>query len=233
MAEQSTFSLESIDTDAATLVGLVIALCGLSVLQALGSAVLPGGEFRQLVVNDLGVKWFVTGLLVALVLYWEGRGLDSIGLGGLGWRDVAAAVLVFVLGAASYVVTTPLLAALGFETTVSGIETLARLPVALLIALSLTAAVTEEVLYRGYPIERLAELTGSVWVGAGLTFLVFTAVHLPFWGVGGTLQIGVNALLLTLLYVWRRNLGACILAHAINDLYAFVIIPRFLMQYVG
>lgn len=224
--------LESTD-NRATLVGLAIALTGLTLVQWLLSTLGVSGTFEQLVVNDLLVKWVVATVLLALVVFWERRGLASIGVDRLGWVDVVAAVGVFLAGAASYVVTTPLLESLGVETTVTGIETLATLPLALVVALALTAAVTEEVLYRSYPIERLAELTGSVWVGAGLTFVVFTAVHLPFWGVGGTLQIGVNALLLTLLYVWRRNLGTCILAHAITDIYAFVIIPRFLMQYVG
>lgn len=219
-------------TDTSTLVGLALALVGLTVLQQAASMVPTGGVWQLVVVNDLLVKWLATGALFALVVYWERRGLDSIGLDGISWVDVAAGVGVFVLGAASYVVTTPLVESLGLETTTSGIETLAQLPLALVIAISLTAAFTEEVLYRGYPIERLAELTGSVWIGAAITFLVFTAVHLPFWGLGGTLQIGVNALLLTLLYVWRRNLWACVFAHAVNDIYAFVIIPRYLMQYV-
>ncbi|QIB75465.1 CPBP family intramembrane metalloprotease [Halogeometricum borinquense] len=66
-----------------------------------------------------------------------------------------------------------------------------------------------------------------------IALLFFVLFHIPFWGVGGALQISVNAVLLTLLYVWRQNLFTCILAHAMTDIYAFVIIPRYLMQYVG
>lgn len=230
-------SLGTLHRELPTAVGLGLALAGSVLLGTLVGALAEplglGTGFADSAVRDIAAKWAVFAALLGVVFYWERRRLASIGVARMGWRDVGAAVLAFVLGAFSFVVTTPLVDALGLETTVTGIETLADLPLGLVVALALTAAVTEEVFYRGYPIERLTELTGTVWTGAGLTFLLFTLLHVPFWGLGGAIQIGVDALLLTLLYVWRRNLGACILAHALNDIYAFVVIPRFLMQYVG
>jgi membrane protease YdiL (CAAX protease family) len=120
----------------------------------------------------------------------------------------------------------------GFETTVSGIEQLAAYPLLFVLALALTAALTEEILYRGFPIERIAERTGSTVVAAGITVLFFIIFHIPYWGVGGALQVSVNAVLLTLLYLWRRNVVACILTHVITNIYAFIIIPRYLAQYI-
>ena len=230
-------SLGTFARELSTAVGLAIALAGSTLLaMSLGALAEPlglGTGFAAGIGREIAAKWVAFAALLGIVFYWERRGLASLGVARMGWRDVAGAILAFVLGAFSFVVTTPLVESLGLESTVTGIETLAALPLGLVLALSLTAAVTEEVFYRGYPIERLTELTGTVWVGAGLTFLLFSLLHVPFWGLGGAIQIGVDALLLTLLYVWRRNLGACILAHALNDVYAFVVIPRFLMQYVG
>lgn len=40
-----------------------------------------------------------------------------------------------------------------------------------------TAVVTEEILWCGYPIERLTEVTGYVWIGAAVSGIVFLAVH--------------------------------------------------------
>jgi uncharacterized protein len=46
----------------------------------------------------------------------------------------------------------------------------------------LTAGITEEVLVRGYPIERLSALTGSQWWGTAITYVVSVGLHASFWG---------------------------------------------------
>ena len=52
----------------------------------------------------------------------------------------------------------------------SGTATLLALPVAVLAALVLTTAVTEEIIWRGYTIEALGEVTGRRWLGAAVSF---------------------------------------------------------------
>jgi membrane protease YdiL (CAAX protease family) len=215
------------------ILGLAVALGGAPLAELFAGVLFDETGLTALVIRDLLVKWLLAGFVIGIVVFVERRSVSSIGVGKVGWKDVGGAVLVFLVGAVSYPFTTPLIESLGLETTVGGIEQLATLPLVLVVALAVTAAVTEEVLYRSYPIERIGELTGSPAVGAGLTFALFFLFHIPFWGLGGTLQISVNAILVTLLYLWRRNLFACILSHAITDIYAFVIIPRYLMQYVG
>ena len=215
------------------ILGLAVALGGVPVVEFFASILFDDTDLTALVIRDLLVKWILAGFVIGIVVFVEKRSVSSIGVGKIGWKDVGGAVLVFVLGAVSYPFTTPLIESLGLETTVGGLEQLATLPLVFVVALAVTAAVTEEVLYRSYPIERISELTGSPVMGAGLTFVLFVLFHIPFWGLGGTLQISVNAILITLLYLWRRNLFACILSHAITDIYAFVIIPRYLIQYVG
>lgn len=85
----------------------------------------------------------------------------------------------------------------------------------------ITAGVTEELLFRGYPIERLSSLTGQMGLGALIAYGAFVALHLPFWGPEGTVQIGVCSLVVTALYIKRRNLPACMLMHLLSDGYAF------------
>lgn len=221
------------DTGFPVIAGLAVALCGIPLVELVASIFFTDAGLTEIAVRDILAKWLLAGVVVGIAVYVERRSLSSIGIKAPGWKDIVGAILAFLLGAVSYPFTTPLVESLGLETTVGGLERVAAFPLLFVVALALTAAITEEILYRSYPIERISELTGSSVVGGGVTFALFVLFHIPFWGLGGTLQISVNAILLTLLYIWRRNLFTVILAHAITDIYAFVIIPRYLMQYVG
>jgi uncharacterized protein len=46
---------------------------------------------------------------------------------------------------------------------------------------------------------------------------VFTVEHIATWGWSHVLIAGFGGLLLTLLYVWRRNLWINIIAHFVVD----------------
>jgi membrane protease YdiL (CAAX protease family) len=98
------------------------------------------------------------------------------------------------------------------------------LPLWLQLLVAASAGFTEEVLFRGYAIERVTELTGSRWIGAILPIVVFGAAHAPFWGVGHAIVAGLTGLWLTLLYLWRRNLWTNITAHALLDGLVFVVV---------
>ena len=79
------------------------------------------------------------------------------------------------------------------------------------------AAVAEETLFRGYPIERLDELTGRRWPAAVISWAAFTIAHLGTWGWTQLIVAGFGGILLTGLYLWRGNLWANIIAHWIAD----------------
>jgi uncharacterized protein len=76
--------------------------------------------------------------------------------------------------------------------------------------------VVEELCYRGYAIERLTELTGSRAFGALLSLLAFSFAHLPFWGITYALFILAASAVLTLAYVWQRDLAANMIGHALT-----------------
>lgn len=184
------------------------------------------------VIVAIAEEWGLVALLLGVILFWERQALATIGIKRMSGRDVAAGILGFLLGALSFVLTTPLIGFLGLETTSTGISKLAQVPVALRVAVVLTAGITEEILFRGYPIERITALTGKLSWGATIAYVVFVLLHIPFWGLGGTIQIGVWTLIVTVLYARRRNLLACMLMHILNDAYAFVLLPLLLPQYV-
>lgn len=79
------------------------------------------------------------------------------------------------------------------------------------------AAIGEEVLFRGYAIERAAALTGSVRFASLLSWAVFTIDHVNTWGWSHLLVAGFGGLALTALYLWRRSLWVNIIAHFIVD----------------
>jgi membrane protease YdiL (CAAX protease family) len=84
------------------------------------------------------------------------------------------------------------------------------------------AGVSEEVLFRGYPIERLQELTGSRLPAFGLPLIAFTLAHVGPWGWTHLIVAGFGGAMLTGLYVWRRNLWVSICAHCLIDGAAFL-----------
>lgn len=212
----------------ATAVGLFVAL-GLPFLVdiATGRSAEDLSQPSRIVLM-ISLEWFIALVLVAIVLFWERQPLGSIGIRMPARKDITLAFLAFIVGALTFVVTAPVVQALGLQTTSPGIERLAQVPFILRVAIVLTAGITEEILFRGFPIERLNTLTGRLGISALIAYTVFVLLHLPFWGVGGALQVGVWTIVVTLLYVARRNLTACMLMHILNDAYAFLLLPLFL-----
>lgn len=178
MAGQRAF----IGIDRATFVGLFIASIGLLAAELGGELI---GEWlgvsRPLLLSLAG-WWLLTGLLLALVLFWEGRPLSSIGIRQPSISTVGWGIGAFIVGVLAFGFTFPLVDAFGLGTTVEGIEWLVQFPVWLLIVTAVTAGFTEEVMFRGYLLERVGELTGALWIGAVISAVVFTLVHIPLWG---------------------------------------------------
>lgn len=97
-----------------------------------------------------------------------------------------------------------------------GISKLQGLPTWYLIFAGITAGVIEELLYRGYPIERLSLLTGKVWVSGILSVIIFAVVHIPFWGTGSAIFTLFPGIVLTALYVCIIDLIANAIAHGLT-----------------
>lgn len=88
---------------------------------------------------------------------------------------------------------------------------------ALWVAFALTAAVSEEVVYRGYLTRQLAAWSGRIAAGVLLQALLFGAAHLD-QGVGFACRAAAYGLGLGLVAVGRCSLIPGILCHAALDL---------------
>ena len=89
------------------------------------------------------------------------------------------------------------------------------LPAWVLIPAWITGSFTEEVLFRSYPIERLTQLTGRRWLAALITMVAFTVLHLFGWDwIHVVTAVLPGSIMLTLFYLWQRNLALNVIAHA-------------------
>lgn len=98
-------------------------------------------------------------------------------------------------------------------------------PLWLRLFMLITAGVVEEALFRGFAIERLSELTGRRWLAALIALAAFVAAHLPFWGLSAVATPIVGGGFFTLVYLWRRDLVACMVAHLMVDSVGLLLAP--------
>jgi membrane protease YdiL (CAAX protease family) len=197
-----------------TLVGVVLTL---------GFPALPlsrwENEFASvvhLVVYDV-IWWAVVATVLVYVLFIERRSLVSVGFRAPRPRDLVIAVLTGIgITGGLAVIYFLVLPALHLDET-QAVSRLHETPFWWRFISVIRAAFAEELLFRGYALERLQELTGSVKLAAIVTCSVFAAEHVGVWGLGHLLIAGFGGMVLTLLYVWRRNLWVNMVAHFIVD----------------
>lgn len=209
------------------------AVVGLIV--AFGWTYLLAGRSHDLtnIHNDLvtvASEWAVVIVLAIIAFGIQKRSASDFGLRMFGWRDVLlmigalAGAYVFV-GIASRIVP--------MQTSSLEIRQLVTVPFSLKLGLVLTAGICEEFMYRGFGIEELAGLTGSVWLAGLISWLGFSFAHIDRYGFTTALIIPATVgAFITLLYLWRRNLPICMLLHAIFDGFSLLILPYLMAGHV-
>ena len=210
----------------AAIPGLVLALAGPAAVAFLSGR---ATEFAPaFLVHALSVLSIILIVLVvfALARYREGLPLRRLGFARLGWSSMAIGLTLtlfftMVVGPFAYWIVTQL----NMGTFEEGLSNLATLPTWYLILTIVFVATAEELLYRAYAIESLSAITGSVGIAGAVSLSAFAAAHVPMWGWGPALTTLVSGAVATLVYVWRRDIVALIVAHVATDLYAIVIAP--------
>ena len=170
--------------------------------------------------------WTMAGIVLLYVRVIERRPLASIGLQRPTWKTlafgVAGAVGVFVLGGLTVAFVLPLL---HLKQDPGTVKRYLDMPYWIRFAIVTRAAICEEILMRGYGIERLQELTGSKLVAGFVTLGLFSLGHWTYGTVAQVLMAGAAGLALTILYIWRRDLGANMIAHWIVDGSSLLLTP--------
>jgi len=203
----------------------LVTLIGLTL--ALGVASLPIGdwdhEFAGIghLVGNEAIWWIYVAAILLYTRKIERRPLSSIGFRMPGIGNIALAVcagllITAVLGA-MYFVVLPALHLNDSMASTTNANALMATPFWWRFISTVRAAVAEEVLFRGYAMERIEELSGSRTVAVVVSCAIFTAAHVSSWGWSHELFVAVGGLAFSLLYLWRRNLWVNIIAHFIVD----------------
>jgi len=181
----------------------------------------PGNSFPALLRGEL-IFWALAALIVCYVLFVERRPLSSIGLRRPTWKTlifgVAAGFIMIGGGLLLYVYVLP---ALRLQPNAAGLATVQKLPLWFQFTILIRAPVFEEIFYRGFAIERLSAILGNRWIAAIISLVAFTYAHLSYWGWPVLIVVGFQGSLLTALFLWRRDLGANMIAHFMTDAIAF------------
>lgn len=209
---------------AATYVGLGVALLLPLLTNLAVTCVFGAMPSRSLVAAGLAIHWTMFALILVIVLRWEREPLASIGWRSPRWFTLPLGI---VAGVAIAIVSAFVSQRLGLKSDTHFVAFLQSLPLVVRVLLVLTAGVFEETLYRGYGIERLSKYFGGKWVAAGLTLVLFTFAHV--WAVGAAhlAPILLVSVLVTLLYLWRRDLLLNMVAHSTIDAIGLLIVPAF------
>ena len=94
-----------------------------------------------------------------------------------------------------------------------GFESSTQLLIALIV-IAIIPAVGEEVLFRGIIQRKLAKRWANVHLSIWLTAVVFSAIHIQFYGFVPRLLLGA---LFGYLYYWSGRLSVAIFAHFVNN----------------
>jgi len=206
---------------------VTLALAGPALVAVLGA---------QLASYPLTLAAHAIGLLaivlITLAVYaWaslgEGYSLRRLGFGQCSRATPLLAIaltgfFVLVFGPMAYWV----LARFGSQSFSAGIEAVSQLPTAYVVPTIMIVAPAEELLYRGYAIARLFDLTGSHLLASIVSVVAFGLAHVQVWGWEPAATTIVSAAIVTVVYLWRQDILALILAHIATDLYGIVLAPH-------
>ncbi|MFV0279475.1 MAG: CPBP family intramembrane glutamic endopeptidase [Rhodoblastus sp.] len=210
-----------------TLAGLFIVLAGplLMTTAPMQKLYLMAGSAHASIAVAQSTMWILLALALACHAFGDRLPLSAVGLVRPRLRSILFGLGV---GASVYVCLYAIAFALWknglFEAKAPAGEIM-QWPLWLRLFMLVTAGVAEEALYRGFAIERLSALTGRRWLAALIALCAFVAAHMPFWGLGAIATPIVGGGFFTLIYLWRRDLVACMVAHIAVDSVGLLLAP--------
>lgn len=205
---------------AITYLGLFLALVAPSIIVLIVGPYL----FESLLVQTAEIivgmlfMWLLAMSLIVITRHGENSTLSSLGLVWPARVMILQAIGIGILLMLAVPVLSILSSALFFE-EMSSLETVTQLPWWLILCGVITAGITEEILFRGYALERLDKLTENKLFSSVVALIFFVLVHIGGWNmahvVGVVIPLGI---VLILLYWWKRNAVMLMIIHVIVNL---------------
>ena len=199
-----------------TIVGLLVALFSGPLVSAL-FAVLRIPLTAQNVLFQTAILFACAALLLFIIRRKERLGWDSVGLQRPPLGNTAIWVVVTFVGVLVALAMAFALIKL-FHLPVGSMDSqaLAALPKWVLLVAIIRAGFIEELFCRGYAIERLQSLTGSLILAAGIPLFIFAVLHYR-QGWAGIIVALLTGAVLTAVYIYKRSLWVTIAVHFVVD----------------
>jgi len=202
----------------------VLAGCGLAAtilcsLLPISRWIAPGDSMRALLSRE-AFWWTFAAVVLLWLAFVEQQPLSSVGFRWPTWKTfvfavVGAVAMLFVMILHMGVIVRVF--HLDTTTVLAQQQMILSQPYWFRVLLVLRAAVVEEILFRGYMIEKVRQLTGSVGLAVAVSVLAFTWAHYAGWGAVQLIPVFGAGVILALLYVSRRDLPSNMLAHFLTD----------------
>jgi uncharacterized protein len=170
-------------------------------------------------------EWLVLAFVIVGV-HLHGSSLSAVF--GDHWRSARQVFADIGVGLAFLVVSIAVLSIFGAHSkgpdpSVSFLMPHGRLEISLWIAMSLTAGICEEALYRGYLQRQFTAFTKSAAAGILVSAALFGAAH-SYQGLRQAIQVGILGLMLGALAYWRKSVRPGMISHAAQDILAIFVI---------
>lgn len=165
--------------------------------------------------RTIAVEWIILGFVIAGV-WLHKSSLSSVF--GPRWSSLRRLLLDFGIGFAFLVVTVVLTSLMGHHENPATLGFLPKSKAEFVfwIAVSVSAGICEEGVYRGYLQRQFIAMTSNVAAGVLLSAIMFGAVHL-YQGPMRALQIAVLGALAGILAHWRRSVRPGMISHVFQD----------------
>lgn len=209
---------------------MVTILCvGLAV--SLGGPLLFVLVTKKLSFNSLSLPgrmllWLLAAVTLGIAAHSGNHWLARIGVKPFKWLDLLGTTVAIIVMLAGAIALQLLLTKLGFKSA-EGSELQKKiysLSVPRRFFIVATAAITEEILYRGYAIGIGQEVWGSLTIAFVVSLFVFVAAHFTH-GAKALATVFWISLVMSLLFVLTNNLFASILAHFVVDAFGTLFVP--------
>ncbi|MGB6553646.1 MAG: CPBP family glutamic-type intramembrane protease, partial [Candidatus Binataceae bacterium] len=171
------------------------------------------------------LQMIIAAAILLVIHFWERLPMSSVGIVRFAASDLALGVAAFIGIGVIEALALPLVLQVLTGSRGWRIESIdARqfsliyhIPWPLMLAVAASAGIFEEIWARGYAVERLEALTGSTLAAAAIALALDLGAHVPFWGFRYPVLIAPGQILLLGLYLWRRRLAPCVIAHFLWD----------------
>ena len=217
--------------------GIALAIVVLAPLTAMWGDVASVLSVYGLSFDSFAMMLHELGLLVGLAitlrfLSRRGIGMSDLGLGtGIRASWIAYAIGGFIIAIFLYPAVEAIVRAIGVGMFWWGdgrFKYLSALDWCLaVVAAVLMAPVIEEIFFRGYLLRAFLERTENAPAAICLSSLVFMSVH-ALMGPGILIYVFLWSLIPAYLYLRTGSLYPAMLMHALNNVFAYVVLPALL-----